>query len=271
MTAMTDDLAAPDLLVELVDHTLLLTLNRPAKRNAISREMVDLWSAALARARTDDAVRNVVVTGSGTAFCAGGDLRAMGADRGADGADDYAEIERFPHRVAVATEDLDKPVIAAINGPAVGAGLGMALTADLRFMSDRARVSEGYINVGLFPGDGDIYHLPRVVGIPQALMMFWSGDFLDARQCLSMGLANRVIPHDRLLDETLAFADRLSSASQVAVRAIKRATYAGARMNLRDTLGMTGGYCAIVNRSPERVAAFEQFMAARAEQRKGTA
>lgn len=265
---MTDQLH-----VELEGGTLLLKLNRPEKMNALTPEMVIAWTDALVRARTDSAVRVVVVTGEGRAFCAGGDLGRMAtgantsAPEKASGTAEAAadELENFVFRVAVAMDDLDKPVIAAVNGPAVGAGLGMALMADLRFLSDRARVSEGYINVGLFPGDGDTYFLPRVVGTSRALMMFWTGDFVSADECLSIGLADRVIPHDELMAETMAFAERLATRSQVALRAVKRATYASSNMNLRDSLGMIRGYCKIVNNSPERQEAYEAFMASRSK------
>jgi enoyl-CoA hydratase/carnithine racemase len=260
---MVNATVTDDLVSELRSHTLLLTLNRPAKLNAITRDMVAAWADALERARVDRGVRVVVVTGAGRAFCAGADLSMMPQtdDAGEVHGDD--EMQHFAHRVAVAMDDLDKPVIAAVNGAAVGAGLGMALMADLRFLSDQARVCEGYINVGVFPGDADTYYLPRIVGTSKALELLWTGDFVDAQECLAMGLANRVFAPDELLPRTLEFADQLASRSQVAVRAIKRATYAGTNMNLRDSLGLISGLGSIANNSPERLRAFEEFMASR--------
>jgi enoyl-CoA hydratase/carnithine racemase len=264
-----------------VEHdgpVLVLTLNRPEKRNAITHEMVRAWTDALIEARTDPQVRVVVVTGADPAFCSGADFSMMRnqraaarqggngtpADAAADaaGGDDQGEAGSFVHRVAIAMDDLDKPVIAAVNGPAVGAGLGMALMADLRFMSDTARVAEGYINVGIFPGDGDTYYLPRLIGTSRALMMFWTGDFVDAAQCLSMGIADKVIQHDLLMTQTMEFAQRLATRPQAAIRAVKRATYASLQMNLRDSLGMIGAYSRLVGASPDRRKTFEEFISA---------
>jgi enoyl-CoA hydratase/carnithine racemase len=157
-------------------------------------------------------------------------------------------------------DDLDKPVIAAINGAAVGAGLGMSLMCDIRYMADTARVAEGYINVGIFPGDGDTFYLPRLIGTGRALEMFWTGDFWSSQECLEWGIVNRVFPADELMERTMAFADRLTTRSQAAIRAVKRATYASQHMNLRDSLGMINSFSALANSSPERRQAFESFM-----------
>jgi enoyl-CoA hydratase/carnithine racemase len=264
-------MSAEHLRVELIGHTLVLTLNRPGKMNAISREMISIWTEALVRARMDDSVRVVVITGEGSAFCAGGDFAVMGRKAGQEGDGKFPpvddKLDRGIHRVAIAMEDLDKPVIAAVNGPAIGAGLGMALMADLRFFSDRARVAEGYIDVGLFPGNADTYFLPPIVGTSQALMMFWTGSSLEAAECLEVGIANRVFAHETLMSETFDFAEVLAGKSQIDIRAIKRATYASLNSTLRDHLGLVDGYCAVVNSSQERTKALETFMAVRAHDR----
>ena len=231
-------------LVELQGPTLLITLNRPDKRNAFTNSMLESWADALTRAQGDVTVSNVVVTGAGVAFCAGADLRAYDTDTGASVSN---PVSLSVHSMALAARALDKPYIAAINGAAVGAGLGMALMADLRFFSDRARVSEGYINVGSFPGDGDTYYLPRIVGMSRALMMLWSGEMLDADECFRTGLADQVWPHDLLIQRTLEFATRLAARPDVLVRAIKRAAYSNRDMSLNDSLNMITGLSAVVS------------------------
>jgi enoyl-CoA hydratase/carnithine racemase len=254
----------PHLIAELHDHVLILTLNRPERRNALSVEMIDQWTDALTVARTDSQVHVVVVTGAGDTFCAGGDFAMMrGEDR--DVHPDVNALQSFVLRVAIVMEELDKPVIAAVNGAAVGAGLGMALMADLRFFSDRARVSEGYINVGLFPGDGDTYFLPRIVGTSRALMMFWTGDFVLPDEALAMGLANNVFPHDVLIAETMNFANRLAARPQLAIRSVKRATYAAERATLHDSIGLIGALSRAVVQSPDRQIELDKFLADRAK------
>lgn len=253
------------MLAELQDHVLVLTLNRPERRNALSLEMCAIWTEQIRRARKDEAVRAVVVTGAGESFCSGADFTMIGEKR--ERPTGHTPFDHFAHEVAIALDELDKPVIAAVNGAAVGAGLAMALMPDLRFLSDRAKLSEGYINVGLFPGDGDTYYLPRLVGASRALMMMWTGDFFDAQECLSMGLADRIFPHDELMPRTLEFAHRLTTRSQIAVRSVKRAVYANAYMSLRDSLGMIAAFGEVAGKSPEQRVAFEQYMKERAARR----
>jgi enoyl-CoA hydratase/carnithine racemase len=252
---------APRLLAELDGHVLTITLNRPDRRNAFTRGMIELWSEALVRARTDEDVHVVVVTGAGEAFCAGVDLAGSSSEGGAK--DDPNAIELYPHRVAVAMEDLDKPVIAAVNGAAIGAGLGLALMADLRFFSDRAKASEIYVKAGIFPGSGDTYFLPRIVGASRALKMMWTGDPVLADEALAIGLADEVFSHDDLMPKTLEFARQLAERSQLVVRGIKRAVRASERATLRDSLSLIGAYSRAVTASPERRAAMDAFLAGR--------
>src|SRR5581483_5158011 len=149
--------------------------------------MIDAWAAALAGARTDGDVRVVVLTGAGDGFCSGVDL-----GRYDPGSAEPTPLERKRtltdriHRVAYALEDLDKPVIAAVNGVAVGAGMDMALMCDIRLAARSARFSEGYIRVGLVPGDGGCYYLPRLVGTAKALELLLTGDFVDGEEAAAL-------------------------------------------------------------------------------------
>jgi enoyl-CoA hydratase/carnithine racemase len=210
---------AEELLCSVEDGTLLMVLNRPAKKNAFTLAMLAHWADILADAAMDSDVRAVVVTGSGDAFCSGADL---GAD------EDLAPIARKRrlmedvHPIPISLAGFEKPVIAAVNGVAVGAGMDLALMADIRLAARSARFCEGYIRVGIPPGDGGAYFLPRVVGEAAALELLLSGDFIDADEAERIGLVNRTYPDDKLLDAAMALAQRMSSRPPEVVSTIKR-------------------------------------------------
>lgn len=251
-----------ELLVERTGKVLTITLNRPERKNAFTTTMMDGWAEALVRARTDPDVHVIVYTGAGDAFCAGGDVNEMDS-RVAEGSVAVAWKEfifEHVHRVALALEDLDKPVIAAVNGAAVGAGMDLALMADLRLMSDTARMSEGYIKVGLVPGDGGAYYLPRLTGIPKALELFWTGDFITAQQAFELGIVNHVVPADRLMEETMALAGRIAEMPQLAVRMTKRAVYQSTRADLRTALDLISSHIAIVTTSEDHQEGVRAFI-----------
>jgi enoyl-CoA hydratase/carnithine racemase len=238
------------LLYEIADGVATITLNRPERRNAFTLEMLDLWAEALRDARANDAVQVVVVTGAGQAFCSGGDVGGM-ATRGALSGLDHKRALEQVHRIPLALEELDKPVIAAINGPAIGAGCDMALMCDLRFMAADARLAEGYVRVGLIPGDGGTYFLPRLVGTAKALELLWTGDVIDAPEALRLGIVNGVLPADELLPAVYEFAGRLAKGPTVAIRTIKRAVYQGARMDLRTHLDLISSHMSVIRQTDD--------------------
>src|SRR2546422_3044155 len=167
-----------DLLYEVKDKVATITLNRPDKLNAFTRDMVDAWAKALTAAQQDDSVNVVVVTGTGRAFCSGGDVGRMreGEPSALDGKNSLWE---GVHRVPKTLETVDKPVIAMVNGLAVGAGMGMCVMCDMRVAAEPARFSTGYVRVGLVPGDGDTYFLPRLGGPAGALDFLWAAGLID--------------------------------------------------------------------------------------------
>jgi enoyl-CoA hydratase/carnithine racemase len=240
-----------------------ITLNRVERMNAFTFEMIEAWTAALAQCRTDDAVRVVVVTGAGTAFCSGGDIVEM-EDRltnpPAQRKDElYTKIQRIP----LTLEDLDKPVIAAVNGVATGAGMDMALMCDMRFAAASARFAETYVRVGLVPGAGGAHFLPRIVGVAKALEMFFTAEFVDAPEALRIGLVNKVFPDESFMDDVMKIARRIAKAPSLPVRMMKRAIYQGVRNDLRSNLDMISSHYAVVTASAEHRAAVEAFVAAR--------
>lgn len=251
-----------DLEYTVADGIGTIRLNRPAQKNAFTLDMIDRWSAALQAARTDPAVRVVVVTGAGDAFCAGIDLDEFAAEARDTFAVKSLLTNRI-HRVALALEDLDKPMIAAVNGVAVGAGMDMALMCDIRLVARSARFSEGYIRVGLVPGDGGCYYLPRLVGMAKALELMWTGDFVDADEALRIGLASQVHPDEEFGDAWLAFARRLAAQPPINIQMIKRAAYQSARADVRTALDLISSHLAVVHATHDSAEAMAAFRAGR--------
>jgi 2-(1,2-epoxy-1,2-dihydrophenyl)acetyl-CoA isomerase len=237
------------LLFDVQEKVATLTLNRPDKLNAFTAEMIAAWADALEECRRDDAIHVVVVTGAGRAFCAGGDLAEMRERVGEAPLQQKEFIWSGVHRIPKTLEQLDKPVIAAVNGVANGAGMDMALMCDLRFASEDARFAEGYVKLGLVPGDGGAWFLPRLVGTAKALEILWTGDTLDARTALELGIINQVLPPSELLDYTYRFAQRLADSPAIAIRAIKRLVYQGQRADLRTALDAVSSLMAITGSS----------------------
>jgi enoyl-CoA hydratase/carnithine racemase len=250
----------PELLYEVADRIATITLNRPEKLNAFTGAMIDAWAEALAAAQQDDGVHVVVLTGAGRAFCAGGDVVRMG--EGAPSALDLKnELWERIHRIPGTLEAMDKPVVAMVNGAAVGAGMGMSLMCDVRMASEEARFSTGYVRVGLVPGDGDTYFLPRLVGTARALELFWTGEMIDAAEALRLGIVNRVVPAAELRETTYALARRIADGPQVAIRLMKRLVYQSMRLDLRTHLDLVSSHMAIVRQTAdhaEGVAAFKE-------------
>ena len=251
--------------LEVADGIATVTLNRPERRNAFTRSMIDAWAAALADCRDREDVRVVVVTGAGKAFCSGGDIQELmgdGLERSA--AEQRALIGEHVHRIPLTLADMDKPVIAAINGAAIGAGLDLALAMDLRFASASARFAETYVKVGLAPGAGGGHWLPRLVGTAKALELLWTGDAIDAVEAERIGLVNRVVADDALMPETMALARRLADGPTLAIRAIKRLVRNGAGGDLRAGLDRASATYGVLGGSADHREAVTAFIEKRA-------
>lgn len=239
---------------EAVEGLLWLTLCRPEARNAYSMEMVDGLVAALSDATLDDTVRAVILTGEGSAFSAGGDLKMMREHSGmfagapAEVRTRYLEgIHRIPRRIAA----FDKPLIAAINGPAIGAGLDLACMCDLRIAARSARFGSTFVHVGLIPGDGGAYFLTRTVGFPRALELVMSGRIIDTDEASAIGLVSEVVEDGVLHDAARAHARRLLAASPLAVRLAKRLCYRSYEASLEVSLELAATYQGIVQNTAD--------------------
>ena len=257
-----------DLLYEVKDKVATITLNRPDKLNAFTGDMIDAWQKSLAEAQRDDSVNVVIVTGAGRAFCSGGDVGRMrsGEPTALDGKNSLWE---GVHRVPKQLEQMDKPVIAMVNGLAVGAGMGMCVMCDVRIAAESARFSTGYVRVGLVPGDGDTYFLPRLIGTAKALELLWTADFIEAPKALELGIVNRVVPHDKLHEETYAFARRVADGPQIPVRMIKRLVYQSMRLDLRTHLDLVSSHMAVVRETEDHREGVQAFKDKRPPKFKG--
>jgi len=250
-----------DLEYTVADGIGTILLNRPHRKNAFTLDMIDIWAQALRDARTDPDVRVVVLTGAGDAFCSGVDLDRRQDATPATPLERKENLSERIHRIPFALEDLDKPVIAAINGVAVGAGMDMALMCDMRIMARSARLSEGYVRVGLVPGDGGCYYLPRLVGTAKALELLLTGDFIDAEEAGRLGIANHVVDDADLAGAVNTLARKIADGPPVAIRTIKRAVYQSARSDLRTALDLISSHMAVVTStedSAEALAAFRE-------------
>jgi len=253
------------LVVETVGAVRVLRINRPTKLGAFNWPLIDQWTDALVAAGSDPSVRAVVLTGTGRGFCAGVDLEEF-ETAGESPIERKRVLTDRVHKVARAVEDLDKPLLCAVNGLAIGAGMDMALMCDIRLAGETAKFSEGYINIGLVPGDGGCYFLPRLVGTARALELLWTGDTISAQQALTMGVVSHVYPDDELMDRAMELAARIASRSPIAVAMIKRSLYQSLRLDLRTSLDLISSHMGIVQSTLDQAEAMQAFRERRTPQ-----
>ena len=247
-----------------------ITLNRPDKMNALIPGIAEGISKALEDAAGDDNVRVIVLTGSGRAFCAGADVSTM-AQRAVQSPAEAAPSSMRPGRVHIALQiqACDKPVIAAINGVAVGVGLDLALACDIRIASDEAKMAEAYIRRGMIPAGGGSFFLPRLVGIDRALLLAWTGEIIDPKEAERMGLVTMVVPHKDLAAATRELAEKLAKGPALAIQKTKRAIYDGLSMTLEAHLEYTAAVRRDLLRTFDHREGATSFMEKRAPQFKG--
>lgn len=224
-------------LYQVSDGIGTITLNRPDRLNAIDDALSQELRAALGEASADFAVRCVLITGAGRAFCAGADLAAV-QDAFVSGATlRVGEIIRSRYNpMIVPIVRMEKPVVAAVNGAAAGAGASIAFACDFRIASETARFIQAFVKIGLIPDSGGCYFLPRLLGVAKALELAMLGDAVDAPEALRLGLVTKVVPPDKLAEEARAFAERLAQGPTRALGLAKRAIAFGATSDLESTL-----------------------------------
>jgi enoyl-CoA hydratase/carnithine racemase len=249
---------------EKSDGIVVLTLDRPEERNALStpeqfREFVD----AAARIEADLDVRCVVLTGADPAFCAGGNVKDMRNKTGiAQGApvDIRQGYRHGIQTIPLAIYNLEVPTIAAVNGPAIGAGCDLACMCDIRIASEKARFAESFVKLGIIPGDGGAWLLPRAVGLSKACEMAFTGDPVDGTEAARIGLASKVVPHDKLMDEALGLARRIAANPPHALRMAKRLIREGQHARLDTLLEMSAAFQALAHHTADHKEAIAAFL-----------
>ncbi len=234
-----------DILYTISDGVAVITLNRPRALNATSSQMHRELIAALESAQADDAVKVVVVTGAGRAFCAGADPRELAVPELA------SEASRLTYLLLNTVKKLEKPYIAAINGAAAGGGMDMAAVCDLRICSDRAKFPPAYLRMGFVPAEGGGYLWPRIMGLPHALEVLWTSRTLDAEEAYRMGFVNRVVPHEQLMPTTMELAGQLARGPTVAIRLVKKELYETMGWDLDEAVRLTRHYVGLVRQTQD--------------------
>lgn len=254
------------------DHGIVtLTLNDPDTRNALTgNSMVDDLLAELERLQRDPSVRVLILTGAGKVFSSGGNIKEMGRQIEPD-----VKVETLRHayqfgiqRLPLALQNIEIPTIAAVNGPAIGAGCDLACMCDIRIAADTAFFAESFVKMGLVAGDGGAWLLPRAVGMSRAAEMTFTGDAIDAQQALAWGLVSRVSPAAQLREDSLALARRIAVNPPEAVRMSKRLLREAQLGRLDTVLEMAAGFQAIAHKTPGHAQAVHDFLNRHANKKK---
>jgi len=227
---------APVLLESLRDGVLTLRLNRPERLNALNTELGEALASGVERGAANPAVRAMIITGEGRAFCSGGDLAMIKAFREAGRTRELEPLLLAGTKLILALRTTEKPVIAAVNGPAAGAGMNVALACDIRIASEDAMFGQNFAKVGLFPDYGGTYLLPRLAGDSRAAWMFYTGQMISAKDALRMGAVDHVVPPAEVMPAAEALAAQIASGPPLAVRAVKRTLFGTQRQELERAL-----------------------------------
>lgn len=263
----------PFLLIGRDGPVVIMTLNRPQERNALTRpEDVDEIRGFCASMTRDRSVKAVVVTGAGTAFCAGGNVKDMRDRKGIFAGSPYELRNSYRdgiQQMPLALYELEIPTIAAINGPAIGAGLDLACMCDIRIAAEDAIFAESFVKLGIVAGDGGAWLLPRVVGMPRASLMALTGDTIGSATALSYGLVTDVVPPEQLLEAALAIAHRIAANPGHATRLTKRLLREGQDMKLGPLLELSAAYQALAHHTADHAEAVSAFFEKRPPLYKG--
>jgi enoyl-CoA hydratase/carnithine racemase len=261
---MTNVPQLTDALLTLEERVAVLTLNRHDLRNALTGSYLidDIVATADWVNRCED-VSVLVITGAGSAFSAGGNVRDM-AERGGDFAGDVAECaDRYRkgiQRIPLALQEVEVPVIAAVNGPAIGAGFDLANMADVRIASEKARFGETFLNLGIIPGDGGAWFMQRLIGYQRAFELTLTGRIIKASEAKELGIVLDVVSVDELMPRALDMARRIASQPPKATRLTKRLMKMGQRMELKDFLDVCAVFQGMCHNEPEHLDAVNRML-----------
>jgi enoyl-CoA hydratase/carnithine racemase len=264
-----------ELLIQQRDaHVLTITLNLPEKRNPISDVgMVDALCDAFDAADQDIDVHCVILTGAGSTFCSGGDLKQMRPDSGGLRAGLPAQTRRNYkygiQRLPLMFQALDVPVIAAVNGPAIGAGCDLACMCDVRVASESAKFAESFVKLGIIPGDGGAWLLPRIVGFSKAVELSLTGDTINSAEALRIGLVSEVVPDAELMAKAREIAEKIAANPPHAVRMTKRLLREAQTADLKNILEMSAAMQSLAHATKDNDEAVTAFLEKRAPVFKG--
>ncbi|MCY1261896.1 Short-chain-enoyl-CoA hydratase [compost metagenome] len=255
------------LLYEQDGPIVTLTMNQPEQRNPLTgNTAIPEFLAAIDRIHDEQSVRCVILTGNGPSFCAGGNIQEMKRQSLPEVSEmairqDY---RRGIQRLTLALFNLEVPVIAAVNGHAIGAGLDLACMCDIRVASEKAKFAESFIKLGIIPGDGGAWLLPRIVGMSRAAELAFTGDMLDARQALEWNLVSRVVPHEELMATARELAGRITQHASHGVRLTKRLMREAIHGRLDSVLELSAVFQAVCHKTDDHREAVDAFLEKRA-------
>ena len=250
---------------EKVGRTAIVTINRPESRNAIAtlQDCQDLADAFL-RAHNDRDINVVILTGAGKAFCAGGDLKSIrdrtGIGPGSPPDETRANYRRGVHHIIRTMAEVEVATIAAINGAAIGLGLDIAALCDMRICATSAKVASSFVKVGIIPGDGGAWILTQLLGPSRAAELILTGDTIDAEEALRIGLVNKVVADDKLMEEARALAQRVAVNPPRSVRLAKRLLREAQHSRLHDVLELSAAFQALSHETLDHKEAVDAFV-----------
>ncbi len=252
-------MAYEEILFKIENRIATITLNRPEIRNAMTGEaMIDELAAACDVVNNDRSVNVLILTGADPAFSAGGNVKDMATKSGMfDGNPTQLMVnyKKYVQRIPTIFKNVEVPLIAAVNGPAIGAGFDMTLMCDIRVASEKAKFGETFLNVGLIPGDGGAWFLPRAVGIAKACELTFTGDVIDAQEALDINLVSYVVKHEELMDKAMALAEKIAAKPPEALRMAKRLLYMGQRLSLQDLLDQSASLQSLCHKTEDHIEA----------------
>jgi enoyl-CoA hydratase len=255
------------LIYEKEEGIAIVTMNRPDRLNALSFKLKEELSGVFDVMEKDDEVKVVILTGGPKAFSAGADIKERSTVQMSQSQSFFER--RKSHAFYCKIEDFEKPVIAAISGVAVGGGCELSLVCDLRIASETARFGAPEVKIGVIPAAGGTQRLPRIIGITKAKELLYTGDFLDAQEAYRLGLVNKVVPVDKLLEEAKELARKLMNNPPLSIKFTKRAVNVGMQLDLTSALEYEAFCVAIVAASEDRKEGFKAFVEKRKPVYKG--
>ncbi len=254
------------ILLRKEEHIATITMNRPERFNALIPEMFTELKESLKQVGEDDDVRVVVLTGAGRGFCTGSDVKEGGASKqgGLSAQKSIEEVRQHirhnPQKITLAIRNMEKPIIAMVNGAAVADGFDWALACDLRIGSENARFMNAFVRMALFPNTGETWLLPRIVGLGKALEILFTGDWLNAEEAYRIGILNRLVPSADLEKETMTLARKLAKAPPISLRLMKIQTHKGLDMNLESALELAADGEAMTLKTEDHKEALAAFL-----------